>query len=53
MNESTWCASNIIEELEEANSGGRCLCDRFAGKFVAEATEDDERRYGVGRARAT
>lgn len=52
LNEGSWCADNAIRDLErmhpdhEGISNHRCSCDRFAGAFVREATEEDESRYG-------
>lgn len=48
MNGSSWCASNIISELESMfGSEERCLCDDFIGEYVREATEVDEAHYGL------
>ena len=48
MNDSSWCASNLIHEMESLDME-RCLCGNIEGKFVREATADDEDRYGVTR----
>ena len=47
MNDSSWCASNFIGEIQSVNTKERCLCDRTEGKFVREATKEDEERYGI------
>lgn len=36
-NESTWCASNIIDRLEEIVKTGKCLCDVTEVKYIKEA----------------
>lgn len=47
LNESSWCADNIVSEIKSVITEERCLCDRFSAKFIREATEEDEGRYGV------
>lgn len=47
MNDSSWCASNIIHELQAMfDSSERCLCPYFQATYVREATEADEATYG-------
>lgn len=46
-NDSSWCASNLLNQLKSVDTDERCLCDRTTGKFVRDATADDEARYGV------
>jgi hypothetical protein len=41
-NEGSWCASNIITELEAVDSPEHCLCDRAKVAYVREATAEDE-----------
>jgi hypothetical protein len=45
LNDSSWCADNMIQRLEELDEakGDRapCLCNAFKGAFVREATADD------------
>lgn len=41
INESSWCASNLIEEFEKVTEQ-ECLCSRTSGEFIREATEEDE-----------
>jgi hypothetical protein len=45
LNDSSWCANNIaqdIELLDEADEGNcRCLCNKFHGEYLRDATEDD------------
>lgn len=48
MNESSWCADNLILEMKEITDG-RCLCGNVEGRFVREATEDDEKQFGAPR----
>ncbi len=47
MNDSSWCASNILGEIESVDLEDRCLCDRFSGTYVGEASVEDEERYGI------
>lgn len=46
-NDSSWCASNIVQDIQSIDTDARCLCDRTTGKFVREATKEDEERYGI------
>ena len=47
MNDSSWCASNIIDELQAMfGTNERCLCNHFEGTYIREATEKDEAMYG-------
>lgn len=45
MNDSSWCASNIVNDLErmdEADEDNRhCLCNDFTGEFLRDATAED------------
>lgn len=45
MNDSSWCASNIINDLQRMDEADedncRCLCSDFRGEFLREATADD------------
>lgn len=43
-NESSWCASNLIDELKTATG---CLCGLTKAAFVREATEADDARFGL------
>lgn len=45
-NDSTWCADNLIEELQRCPAD-RCLCDVAKAEFVREATREDEERFGI------
>lgn len=44
LNGSGWCGINIIKDLESLD---RCLCPHLAGKFLREATAEDEDLLGV------
>jgi hypothetical protein len=47
MNDSSWCASNIISEIDAMFGGdARCLCGNMHSEFLREATEADELYYG-------
>lgn len=46
-NDSSWCASNIVERIKSVDTDERCLCDRTSAKFIREATAADEERYGI------
>lgn len=46
-NEGSWCASNIIDRLDDMHERLGCLCDHFELKFVREATEQDEIEHKV------
>ena len=45
-NDSSWCASNILNRLEE-RSNFRCLCDVASFEYLRDATEEDEEKWGV------
>ena len=45
-NDSSWCASNILNMLEERNNF-RCLCDVASFEYLRDATEEDEEKWGV------
>ena len=45
-NDSSWCASNIVNRLEE-RSNFRCLCDVASFEYLRDATEEDEENWGV------
>lgn len=44
-NESSWCASNLLPALQALDEHG-CLCPNIMGKYIREATEDDEQILG-------
>ncbi len=46
-NDGTWCADNILSELNERSSEMRCNCDICEAKYIREADENDEREYGL------
>lgn len=48
MNDSSWCASNLINEMKSLDGDG-CLCGNIEGSFLREATPEDEEQYGVTR----
>lgn len=45
LNDSSWCADNIGNDLERylaaKSDDAPCMCGRFHGKFLREATEAD------------
>ena len=45
-NDSSWCASNILDRLEE-RSNFHCLCDVASFEYLRDATEEDEEKWGV------
>lgn len=47
-NEGSWCASNLLSILEDREEVG-CLCNITEVKYVGEATEQDEERFGICR----
>jgi hypothetical protein len=47
LNDSSWCASNMLGDLEKLDEAdGRCLCSQFRGRYVREATPEDEVELG-------
>lgn len=46
LNESSWCASNLIGDMEKIDTDAHCLCSNVTGEYLREATEDDEKRLG-------
>jgi hypothetical protein len=49
MNDSSWCAGNLIHEMKEIDGDDNCLCANVSGRLVREATKEDEEVYGVTR----
>ena len=50
FNDGSWCASNLLKKLilrEEETD--KCLCSIVDAKYIGEATEEDEERYGCCR----
>lgn len=52
LNESSWCANNILDDIEamtkdREDGESRCLCPHFQARYVSEATQEDERATGV------
>lgn len=47
VNDSSWCGSNIIPELERLSRDEKCLCFMLVGRYVREATSADENAYQV------
>jgi hypothetical protein len=45
LNCGSWCANNIISDIEEQVERMRCICSTFYAKFVREATQKDEERF--------
>ena len=45
-NESSWCTSNALPELEKLDENG-CLCHGSSFEYVREATLEDEKQDGV------
>lgn len=45
-NEGTWCTSNLLGILEDRENADMCLCDITEAKYISEATEEDEKRFG-------
>jgi hypothetical protein len=45
LNESSWCADNIIDELLEQSERIGCLCGQFKGSFLRDATKEDEENF--------
>lgn len=46
-NDSSWCASSIIDKLQYRDENVRCLCDCAKFEYIGEATEEDEEKWGV------
>jgi len=44
-NEGSWCASNVVEELDDQAKRCGCLCNDAEFSFVREATDEDEAEY--------
>jgi hypothetical protein len=38
-NNSSWCANNLVAELDEVAGGDRCLCGKARFEFVRVASE--------------
>jgi hypothetical protein len=47
MNEGSWCADNILEEMEAQAVRMGCLCNTTTTKFVREASSEDEETHKV------
>lgn len=48
-NKGTWCASNLLAALANREDSDRCLCGITEAKYIGEATEEDEERFGTCR----
>ena len=46
-NRGSWCANNIIPQIEAQAEKMGCLCPTFHTEFIREATEDDEEQFGI------
>ncbi|MCD7996468.1 MAG: hypothetical protein LUH21_04460 [Clostridiales bacterium] len=46
-NDGTWCADNLLDELNNRSDKCRYLCDITKAKFIKEADEKDEEDYGI------
>lgn len=44
-NQGTWCASNIIDEIERIEKDNGCLCRFTKFRYVREATTEDEKLF--------
>jgi hypothetical protein len=49
MNDSSWCMNNLVREMDEVAVEDHCLCGQVEGKFLREATQEDEEQFGVTR----
>lgn len=49
FNDGSWCASNLLSRLAIRENSDRCLCNITDAKYIGEATEEDEERYGCCR----
>lgn len=38
-NESSWCANNAIDEIQESIKGEECLCQGFKAEFIEEISD--------------
>jgi hypothetical protein len=47
LNDASWCADNILLELDNQAENRGCLCQDFKAKFIKEATAQDERDYKI------
>lgn len=45
-NDGSWCSDNLLDRLGE-RTNHHCLCDIAKAKYIREATEEDEKDYGV------
>lgn len=45
-NYGSWCASNLLSMLDKREDTERCLCNIVDAKYMGEATEEDEERFG-------
>lgn len=45
--DSSWCASNVLDELRQIADRGGCLCGQSAFEYLREATTEDEERDGI------
>ena len=47
INDSSSCANNILDEIEDQAERLGCLCGVLKGRFVREATKEDEEKFGL------
>ena len=50
LNESSWCANNIIGDIDRLfdRDGGPCMCRFVKFEYAGEATAEDHEAYGIG-----
>lgn len=46
-NDSSWCANNILPDIERHCSSDRCICPVSEIKYVGEATEEEAVQAGM------
>lgn len=47
LNDSSWCANNILGELDRLAGGGRCLCSATEFEFIGDATLEEAVEQGL------
>ena len=48
FNDSSWCVSNVIEDIVRREEIlNKCPCFITEAKYIGEATEEDEKTYGL------
>lgn len=46
-NNGSWCADNLLRELQARSDDSRCMCGITEAKVIRDANSEDEEEYGM------